>query len=244
VSPVSAGLRPRRARRQGGMDRDFGYDSINVTDRPVALNQAALDTFNAGANQDLNTRTGWSATLLGTTVSLRTDATPTYAVNPSATFASYNFWSDTGQDECAWVLYGAVIASFHWLWVRASYTSAGAPTDGYFLYSDVSGYGELWRVNAGVSTFMASGSRPSTSVTGEKAQVQAVGNRISAFYDKGAGLIEFIDTIDSSVPGIGAIGIQSQAASTTQFDAFGGGPFIAPPPRSEQIVVRRIWTGR
>jgi hypothetical protein len=240
----TAGLRPRRARRQGGIDRDFGYDAQNVTDRPVALQQAALDTFNAGALQNVNTRAGWSTTLLGTTVSLQTDAVPTYAANPSGTFASYNFWASTGQDECCWVQYGATISSFHWLWVRAAYSSAGAPTDGYFLYTDVSGYGELWRVNAGVSTFLLSGSRPAAVTAGHRVQVQAVGSRITAFFDDGRGWIEFIDTTDSSVPGIGAIGIQAQAANTTQFDSFGGGPFIASALRPAQYSVRRVWTGR
>jgi hypothetical protein len=244
VSLAGAGLRPRRARRVGGIDRDFGYDSQNPTDRPVALNQAALDTFNSGALQDVNTRAGWSTTLLGTGVSLQTDAVPTYAANPSATFPTYNFWASTGQDECCWVQYGATIASFHWLWVRATYTSAGAPTDGYFLYSDVSGYGELWRVNAGASTFLLSGFRPAGISAGHRAQVQAVGSRISAFFDDGRGWIEFIDTTDSSIPGIGAIGVQAQAANATQFDSFGGGPFITPTIRPEQLSVRRVWTGR
>jgi hypothetical protein len=244
MSLAGAGLRPRRARRIGGTDRDFGYDNRNSGDDPQALNQAALDTFNAGALQDVNTRAGWSTILLGTAVSLQTDAAPTYAANPSAVVAAYNFWASTGQDECCWVQYGATISSFHWLWVRATYTSAAAPTDGYFLYSDVSGYGELWRVNAGASTFLLSGSRPSGISAGHRAQVQAVGNRISAFYDTGGGWIPFIDTTDSSVTGIGAVGVQAQPANATQFDAFGGGPFITPILRPKQIVVPRVWAGR
>jgi hypothetical protein len=141
--------------------------------------------------------------------------------------ASYNFWGNRAdKDESVWVKYGAVITGFHWLWARATFTTS-AVTDGYFLYADVSGYGELWRVNAGVATFMQSGFRAGVTQPGDRVMIQAVGSEISAWVDNGNGWQNFITATDSSIPDGGFIGVQTPAGSATRFDSFGGGPFTS-----------------
>lgn len=150
----------------------------------------------------------------------------------AASTEAINFWGRPADsaDTSAWVKFGPSINSFFWLWCRTQYNSTGIG-DGYFLYCDVSGYGELWKRVAGASTLLASGSRVGAWQPGDRALVQAVGSTISAYYDPGNGsFVPFIQATDSSITAAGSIGLQVPAATATTFDVFGGGPFTSGDP--------------
>jgi hypothetical protein len=145
-----------------------------------------LDEFDVGANQNLTARPGWGSTVFfgGTDTSMKTDAVPTTAIHSGTPTWSGNWWNQEARDSEVWGTFAAP-GGTTWLYLRAAGQNTATP-NAYFL---------TWIAGTGAFTLgvMTAGSTPGSSQgsqvlsAGDSIGMQAIGKRISAWYQPSGG---------------------------------------------------------
>lgn len=183
----------------------------------AAPSTAALDTFNAGAAQNLTARAGWGAGVVysGETTNI-TDAVPTFAT-PTAGFSS-NVWGTAFLNSECWVLLGTVTGASQYLFTRLNNTGTGA-LNGYQA-EFVGGNANLQSLTATIPTLLATA--PQVVSAGDSMGLVSVGTTHQIWYKVGAGAWTLIVSAnDATYTGSGSIGMDMQ--TTARVDTFGGG---------------------
>jgi hypothetical protein len=242
----TGGLRPRRARRQGGIDRDFGYDASNPY-QGAFPNTPILDTFNASAAQPLTTRDGWRATPFLTSQNsfVIPTATPDRA---SGTVQGGNAWGGTSYSDsevyCTLLAYTPSSDAFH-LSVRIQGYDTPTTYYGLFLAESAVTDMQLGKIVSNTKTLLGT-LTPTTFTPGDSYGLSVYGNRLTSWYKSGAGAwVQKDTTTDGSITGPGGIGFGHGVASLS-LDNFGGtgDPAVPSGVRSLNESGRRVWAGR
>lgn len=230
-------VRTRPARRRFGRripPRTSAYvflrDPLD-TYPPIALGTPALDDFNTGPSQAVNTRPGWSATIIAGEPTLVTDSVPTEAV-ATATFS--NYWGTLLQNGEWWAVIGSVAPTYLALYVRFS----GPPYFGYYISHNASVVTIGKAVNGAFST-IATGANQALS-TGDTVGISFVGASIASWFRlSGGSPTQTAGATDTDVTAAGSCVIESGVG---RIDMVGGGPIshATPAPR----VVHRVGAGR
>lgn len=239
-----AGTRPRRERRIGRSDSDFGLNYVNPAPSPIVVpDTPALDTFNAGALQALSTRTGWgSGHFIGTDFDLKTDATPTKASTSLGVPASNVWATNFTSDHCAWFTFGASTGSGVQLMTRLD--SSTTPTAGYMGVCTNFGTFEI-RTRGG--TTLAS-ITTTAAAAGDSYRFCCFGTVLQL--DRmlsGSGVWDNLLVVADATHTTGAFIGTYVGSGTPDIDTFGGSALPYVPSisgRSESFVVRRVWAGR
>lgn len=185
-----------------------------------------LDSFNAGASQNLTARAGWSGSVLVTaSTTMVTDAGPTYAVDDGANAGS-NYWNTQWVDSECWIVVKSYSGAVFYLDGRI--TATGTLT-AYRLKYDGTNLG-LEKVIAGVATVIGATSAQ-TVVAGDSLGLECNGTAIKGYYKSGAGAwTEVCTATDSAITATGNIGMQGPftGGTGTQVDDFNGGAIVVP----------------
>lgn len=190
-----------------------------------------LDSFNAGASQNLTARAGWSASdTLGTVLtsfgSLATDSVPTYAANN----ATGNAWGTSFTDCEVWATL-SVIPVVNPIKLVARWDTAGQ--NGYVLEVFQTGLPNyslsLEKYVAGSQSGLASETpMVPAPANGDSFGFSVIGSTLTVYHKPAAGAwTQHLTATDSSFAGPGVIGLVSVEAAA-RFDAFGGGDISAP----------------
>lgn len=186
---------------------------------------AVLDSFNAGASQDLPTRAGWGTTHWSGTLDLKTDAAPTYASTlngvPAGNIWATNFTTDHEVE----FTFGSVIGTMQLLGRVNSAT--GAVSAGYVGYC-ADGNQEI-QTRAGAT--IASGSSLSPIVAGDSFKLICYGTLITLHYRPSGGSYSQILSVTDSTYTTGTfVGIHTTSGASPRIDEFGGGIYTPTPP--------------
>lgn len=187
---------------------------------------SVLDSFNAGASQNLTARAGWSASdTLGTVLtsfgSLATDTVPTYAANNAAG----NAWGTSFTDAEVWATV-SVIPVANQVRLVARWDTAGQ--NGYELQMFPIGGGTyqlgLYKYITGTQTSLVNESpMVPTPANGDSIGFSVIGTTLTAYHKPAAGAwTQHLTTTDSSITAAGVIGLVS-VETAVRFDEFGGG---------------------
>jgi hypothetical protein len=246
----SGGLRPRRARRQGGIDRDFGYDASNPY-QGAFPNTPILDTFTTNPGQRVSTRDGWAATMFGTgTTGFAVNATPDRASSTQTNAG--NAWGGPVYSDsevyCTLLQWDAGNDSFSLGARIQGYTS---PITQYQLIlgdSLVATNLQLAKVIADTKTLLGVNT-PTTFTPNDGYGLSVYGNVLTSWYRSGlAGAwVKKDSVVDNSITGPGGIGARSGGVSARAFTNFGGtGTPVIPARRltAASVSGRRAWAGR
>lgn len=179
-----------------------------------------LDSFNAGALQNLSARAGWSASdhVISGAGDLTTDAVPTYA---SGGGNNGNAWATTFNDCEVWVTF-AVLPNPNFVNLYARWNTAA--NSGYELTFFPVGGGSFnvgaTRRDSGSGTSL--GSTSPTLSAGDSIGLSCIGSAVTSYYKQGAGAWTQSATATDATYVSGVLGIYGND-STYHVDAFGGG---------------------
>lgn len=195
----------------------------------------ALDSFNAGANQLLTARAGWSASVVYTgDTSMTTDAVPTYATYTSGAESS-NRWTLGAADAECWYTIGAASVSYY------CYTRLGStpPANGYEVGWTPAGVLTLYKVVNDVETSLAVIGTFAQNV-GDSVCLQSIGTTQAVYYKASGGSWVLEGSATDATYTSGDTGILV-GSSSAKIDVFGGGALVAAPvvQPSRRSSVRR-----
>lgn len=188
-----------------------------------------LDSFNAGASQNLTARSGWGGTVLFTAdaASLATDTVPTFA---TSTLGASNFWNTQFQDAEVYCKYNGSTFAGAGLNVYARITATGSVTAYGLTINTTSGVWQLQRYAASVATSIGSSATQAISV-GDSFGLECIGSAIKGYYQAGAGAwTQIVSVTDSTITTTGNIGLGDSPGQGHKFDSFNGGAAIAGAP--------------
>lgn len=175
-----------------------------------------LDSFNAGANQAVSSRAGWSGSRALGMGDFTTDSVPTKAVSGGG---GDNVWGTQFTDSEAYFQIADWPGSINSWQVFARWTTA-ATQNGYRV-SHFAGTILLQRVAAGAPTSLGSASL--TLAPGDWMGIECIGSQITGYTKIGAGAwTSFASVSDSTYAGPGNIAMTTDGTSFA-VDAFGGG---------------------
>lgn len=229
--------RPRR-------DRFLRHQQNYLPDPVTFPTTGVLDSFNSGGNQDVDTRTGWRTSHFPADVTLRTDATPTYAVGTG--LFNDNVWDLSCVDTEVWATLGSVYAAGTGLFLYARATTFVAPLNRYELYIDNTTSPDTWQLikNVAGSAVNLGSSVLLNIVAGDSFGLEVIGSSIKSYHKPSAGVWALVNSATNSeisTAGYFAIEVDS---TTTRIDEFGGGSLDPITKKGPIQVVRRTWAGR
>lgn len=191
-----------------------------------------LDDFNAGANQALSARAGWSSLRCVGFGDFTTDAVPTKAVSSGT---GDNIWGTAppGDVEAYFKIADWTGGSGSWQ-LYARFGTAAAQ-NGYRI-SHFTGSILLQTVTGGGTSNLASASL--TLAAGDSMGISCVGTLITGWTKIGAGAWTAFGSATDATYASGNIGVVAQAAGLN-LDEFGGGAIasgpVAFPPRRSSV---------
>lgn len=203
-------------------------------------NTGVLDSFNAGAFQNLSARAGWSATTIAAH-SWLTDGTPTLAqanVTPGG-----NMWGSQWTDAECWCTFTTLGAGVNFdICARVQAFSQFGST--YYCVRVSTSSFLLVLMNGGGATTLAT-SGGFTGAAGDAIGVEVLGSTINGYYKpSGGSWSQLITATDSTITGLGNLGLAHVSSNTVAIDEFGGGQGVLPPTsRSRITVVRQVGSG-
>lgn len=206
-----------------------------------------LDSFNAGASQNLTARSGWSSSVINTTnpdPSNATDSGPTFATSTSGLARGTNFWPLGAANAEAWATCatGGGGQSGFGVWARIQSGGTNSPSGYLAEYTSVTNQLDLFKVISGTPTLIASGSF-FVVADGDSFGIECIGTTITAYLKLAAGSWGVSCTVtDSSITGAGDIGL-SIMDNAQPVDLFSGGAIIAPAPGRRPVVRRLVGAG-
>lgn len=207
---------------------DSGTVSFAIATAAQVPNQAALDTFNAGALQALTARAGWGAGHNKTgDASFTTDAAPTYANEGGG--ATSNIWGTQFSADQESIFTVGTVADTTGAIVRANAAGSTPLTGAYeFSYGWNGGWG-LYPANS--STPIASGAGGSwpNLAAGDQIALQAIGSWLHMWRKPSAGSWTLMASVQDTVTaGVGYAGMSAVSGSTGRVDSFAAGPVALP----------------
>lgn len=178
-----------------------------------------LDSFNAGALQDLPTRAGWGTGHWSGTLDLQTDAVPTKATAAHGSPAG-NIWAaNFTTDHDSMFTYGATINTVE---IVGRSDSSSAPSQGYTGRVTNFGTFEI-DLRSGATLVSGSGATPAA---GDSYRLSCVGTLISLDYrPSGGAWVNILSGSDATYTTGTFIGIHI-ASTSSDIDEFGGGIFV------------------
>lgn len=205
--------------------RVWGYvdDGYNRPDASATL----VDDFNTTPNQSLLLRAGWFGSATFGENSLQTDATPTSATKAVPGTWTSNFFNTAFVDgEISVTLKTASAGGTDHFYLYNRCDVAGSNC--YFIYIEMSGYCEMFKKVAGVSTSLGVTSGTGALAAGGKLTLRTYGTTVEVWFKPNAGTDTLIGRVtDSSISASGRAGIEIQDICTATFDSFSGGPIAS-----------------
>jgi hypothetical protein len=199
-----------------------------------------LDSFNAGAFQNLSARSGWSATIFVHT--WQTDSTPTLAQVPTA--SAGNMWATQWQDAECWATASIGAGPTFSLCCRIQDFSQFGRT---YYASRFDGFGNvvLLSMVSNAATTIGSASLGGAPPAGSSFGVEATGSTISTYYKaSGGSWSQIISVTNTDITATGNIGMIAEGSNSISSDEFGGGQGVVPSSsRSRITVVRQVGSG-
>lgn len=190
---------------------------------------SVLDSFNAGANQAVSARAGWSGSRALGMGDFTTDAVPTKAVSAGG---GDNVWGTQFTDVEAYFKIADWPGSANSWQVFARYGTVAAQ-NGYRV-SHFSGTILLQRMAAGAATSL--GSASVTLAPGDYMGIECIGSTISGYYKVGAGAwVQFATATDATYAGPGNIAMTTDGTGNN-VDEFGGGAVVAASTRRSMAL--------
>ena len=186
-----------------------------------------LDSFNAGANQNLTARSGWGASVLFTgDTSLTTNATPDRARTGGVVTYSNFYNTSYGADSECWVTMITAIAS-NGLDLYARITATGTVT-AYNLSVTTAGLFQLGKYITGTGTNLGSSATQAVAA-GDSIGLEVIGSTLKGYYKAAAGgWTQLVSATDSAITTAGNIGFDMSGSSPNEgFDLFAGGTVVA-----------------
>jgi len=205
-------------------------------------NTGVLDSFNAGAFQNLSARAGWSGTVLAAHDWI-TDSTPTLA-NANLTPGG-NMWGSQWTDAECWCTFTTLGSGVSFdICARVQAFSQFGST--YYCVRATTSTFRLVLMNGGGATTLATYGPGITGAAGDAIGVEVLGSTINGYYKpSGGSWSQLITATDSTITGLGNLALTHVSSNTVAIDEFGGGQGVAPPaaPPRQIRVVRRIGSG-
>lgn len=200
-----------------------------ITYRPTSFREflqvpafTVLDTFNAGASQNLDGRTGWGVAgrVTAGDFSLKTDAVPTTATVSLGTPAS-NLWATSflaDQEACA-----TLTAPDTFYLVCRGDTATGALAAGYLGVIGFSGQIDI-RTYSGTVLYTDPADTHPRPAAGDSYCLSCIGPTITVWRRASGGIWQALATVqDSTYKNAGFIGVKGEGGTTVTITDFGGG---------------------
>lgn len=204
-----------------GAGKIVTYRPTSYTERLQAPTFTVLDTFNAGASQNVDARAGWGAgRAVAGDFSMKTDAVPTVAGVSLGTPAS-NLWATSltaDQEACATV--GA--PDTFYLICRGD-TASGNLAAGYLGVIGWTGQIDIRKYDGTVLYTSASDTFPRPAA-GDSYCFSCLGTTLTVWRRASGGVWQAHATVqDSTFTGAGFIGMKAEAGTAVTLTDFGGG---------------------
>lgn len=181
-----------------------------------------LDDFNAGALQNLTSRTGWGTTpFISSEATLTTDAAPTYAIGAAGAWRS-NWWSWTLSDCEVWVVIDTAATGRVPLWTRCSNVNT-TTTSGYNLDWAISGRWDLFTQTVGVASASLVGGTQALS-NGDAVGLRSIGTTHEIWYKLSGGSWRALGSVVESAFASGVLALETNGLS--RIGSFGGGEAV------------------
>lgn len=243
---IAAGTRPRRARRVGGIDRSFGYDTPDTGGiyNPFPTT-GVLDDFKTGASQSLAfpRLPAWTTDrIFSSDVDMATDSVPTHAQSATGGVASAVAAGTFTATEVWAIFEGPVIPSSISLHFRGSNFNTPASFQGYGIGFSSGGVSCSQYTPTANPVLFAQ--LPGAALnTGDGFGARMIGSTIEIFYMYAGGPWVYLAGCASTTWTSGSIGMRIGAGTTPLIATFGGGA-VGSAGTAPEHVVRRVWAGR